>query len=129
MTLSFVPIIVILIHTKDLLIHLGQSELAAEYAQEYMFNFLPGLFILGHIDIHRRFLQSMGKNRMPMICLCIGVLVHLVLSYIFVIKMEMGIKGTGLAGVFMNLTIIILQFSWAHLMMPDIKETLTFPNK
>ena len=32
MTLSFIPIIIILLNTKDLLISLGQSELAAEYA-------------------------------------------------------------------------------------------------
>lgn len=108
MTLSFIPIVLFLVHTEQLLVFLGQSPLAAEYAQEYMFNFLPGLFLLGHIDIHRRYLQSMGKNRMPMVCLSIGLLIHLVLSYILVIKMEMGIRGTGLSGVVMNLSIIVM---------------------
>ena len=50
----------------------------------------------------------MGKNRMPMVCLTIGVIIHAILSYIFIIEWEMGIKGTGLAGVIMNLCIIIM---------------------
>ena len=92
--------------------------MAAEYTSEYMYAFLPGLFILGHIDIHRRFLQSMGFNKMPMICLSIGVVIHYFLSYLFVLKWHMGIWGTGYAGVIMNICVIIMQFSWAHLKMP-----------
>lgn len=67
--------------------------------------FLPGLFILAHIDLHRRFLNSLGKNYVPMLCLTIGVFLHIVFSYIFVIQNQMEIVGTGIALVLTNLII------------------------
>ena len=73
-----------------------------------MLAFLPGLFIQAHIDIHRRFLNSIGKNSIPMISLFIGIFFHFIFSWIFVIYFKLGITGTGVAGILMNLVVIII---------------------
>jgi len=73
-----------------------------------MIAFLPGLFIQAHIDIHRRFLNSIGKNSIPMISLFIGIFFHFIFSKILVIDLKMGITGTGVAGIIMNLIVIII---------------------
>ena len=42
--------------------------------------------------------------------------------------MRMGIRGTGLAGVFMNLVIMIIQFTYANTSIPELKDVLHWPN-
>jgi Na+-driven multidrug efflux pump len=73
-----------------------------------MLAFLPGLFIMAHIDLHKRFLNSLGKNNIPMICLTIGVISHFFLSLYFVIYQQKGIVGTGIAGVISNFITFVL---------------------
>jgi Na+-driven multidrug efflux pump len=73
-----------------------------------MLAFLPGLFIQAHVDIHRRFLNSIGKNSIPMISLFIGIFFHLIFSWFFVLYLKMGITGTGIAGILMNLVVFTI---------------------
>ena len=75
---------------------------------------------MGHIDLHRRFLNALGKNYVPMACLAFGVFTHKFSSDYFVIKLEMGIIGTGLALVMTNSIIFILQIWYSSYMMPEI---------
>lgn len=99
------PIAILLYNIEPVLLLLYQDEKVAKYTEEYVMTFLPGLFILAHIDLHRRFLNSLGKNYVPMLCLTVGVFLHIILSYIFVIRYQMEIVGTGIALVITNLII------------------------
>ena len=73
-----------------------------------MLAILPGLFIQAHVDIHRRFLNSIGKNSIPMISLFIGIFFHFIFSWFFVLYLKMGITGTGIAGILMNLVVFTI---------------------
>ena len=73
-----------------------------------MLAFLPGLFIQAHVDIHRRFLNSIGKNSIPMISLFIDIFFHFIFSWFFVLYLKMGITGTGIAGILMNLVVFTI---------------------
>jgi Na+-driven multidrug efflux pump len=94
-----------------------------------MLAFLPGLFIQSHIDIHRRFLNSIGKNSVPLISLFIGMVFHLFFNWYFVLYLEMGIIGTGIAGVLMNLIVFIIQFTYANLFIKELKDALKWPDR
>ena len=78
------------------------------YTKNYIFAFLPGLFIIAHTDIHRRFLTSMGKAKGPFYCLILGTLPHYLWCYIFVIKYKLGNMGIGIAGAITNAIVYIL---------------------
>lgn len=99
------------------------------YAQEYMTVFLPGLFILAHIDIHRRFLNCVGRKNVPLYSLLLGIVIHIILSYYFVIVLKLGITGTGLAGVIMNMVILIVQITYANMKIPEIEGVIGWPDK
>lgn len=116
--LFYIPVAVILFHSENMLIALGQDPQAAKYAQEYMIAFLPGLVLLGLIDLHRRFLNSVGHTRPPFICLLVGTILHYFLSKYLVIEKQMGIKGTGIAGLVMNIVVFLLQHLWAQFFIP-----------
>lgn len=47
MTLLFLPIVLVLLMTRKILVALGQDEEVAEFAQQYVYSFLPGLFVIG----------------------------------------------------------------------------------
>jgi Na+-driven multidrug efflux pump len=79
---------------------------------------------MGHIDLHRRFLNSLGKNYVPMACLAIGVFSHQYSSKYFVIDLDMGIQGTGMALVLTNTIIFSLQLFYSSFMMPEIQESV-----
>lgn len=76
---------------EAILISLGQDKKVAMYTQIYITAFLPGLYVMSHIDLHRRFLNSLGKNYVPMICMAFGVYLHEYTSEYFVNTLDMGI--------------------------------------
>jgi Na+-driven multidrug efflux pump len=75
---------------------------------------------MAHIDLHRRFLNALGKNYVPMACLAVGVFTHWYSSRYFVIDQDMGILGTGVALVLTNTIIFTLQILYSTFMLPDI---------
>ena len=56
--LLFVPQVLILVNSKNLLILLGQDELVAEAAQTYVICLLPGMFAMAQFETVRRYLQA-----------------------------------------------------------------------
>ncbi len=82
-----------------------------------------------HIDIHRRFLNSIGKNSVPLISLFIGMIFHLFFNWYFVLHLEMGIIGTGIAGVIMNVIVFIIQFTYANVYIKELKYALKLPDR
>jgi len=50
-------------------------------------------------------------------------------SYILVIEMEMGVTGTGIACVLMNLAIAIAQFWYSNYRVTELEGVVTWPNQ
>ena len=63
---------------------------------------------MGYTDVHRRYLNSIGRNTVPLVALAIGTLIHYFLSMYLVIQCRMGITGTGIAGVVLWSLILVL---------------------
>jgi MATE family multidrug resistance protein len=61
-----IPIVITLSYAEVILVGIGQNPVTAAYAQEYIFAYLPGLFIMGLFDGHRRFLSSLGRSKDPL---------------------------------------------------------------
>lgn len=76
---------------------MGQIESTAEIAQSFIYIVMPGVFACAQFDTLRRFLQAMGIFHIQMIFLWTTMAIHVLFSYIFVIKYEMGIEGAGIA--------------------------------
>ena len=115
--------------SESILLALGQDKEAAKYCQEYMWAFLPGLVLLGYADMHRRFLNSIGRNTIPLIALVVGTCMHYFLSKYLVIDLELGITGTGLAGIALWSTILIVQLAYANYYVPEIDQVLEWPDQ
>jgi len=47
---------------------------------------------------------------------------HLFFNWYFVLHLEMGIIGTGIAGVLMNIIVFIIQFSYANFYIKELKK-------
>jgi MATE family multidrug resistance protein len=97
MTLLFIPIVSILVNTEALLVGLGQNKEVAQYAQQYVMVYLPGLYISGLADCQRRFLNNFGLNVFSFLSGFIGMCLHLIWLYVFLIRNGMGIVGIGYA--------------------------------
>ena len=93
-----------------------------------MVAFLPGLIILGYADIHRRYLNSLGRNTVPLIALAIGTFAHYFISKHLVITLQLGIKGTGYAGILLWSTILLVQVIYSA-MVEEFRETLMWPDR
>lgn len=92
-----------------------------------MIAFLPGLVILGYTDIHRRYLNSLGRNTVPLVALAVGTFSHYFVSKQFVITMQLGIQGTGYAGILLWSTILLVQVCYAAT-VSEVRETLDWPD-
>ena len=119
----FIPVIIILLNVERILLALKQDPEVSRLTQEYVRVYLPGLLVMGLVDLQSRFLNSLGKNYVPMICLSIGIVLHIISNYIFVLKMHLGLKGTGYAGVITNIFILSLQL-WYTTKLKDIKPAI-----
>lgn len=92
-----------------------------------MVAFLPGLVILGYTDIHRRYLNSLGRNTVPLVALAVGTFAHYFVSKHLVITCQLGIEGTGYAGILLWGMILLVQLGYA-VMVPEFRETLDWPD-
>ena len=66
-TVIFVPLLIILLFTKPILSALVQDDEVSEYARQYVFVNLPGVYFLGMFDLTKRFLNCMKTTWVPMI--------------------------------------------------------------
>jgi multidrug resistance protein, MATE family len=113
--------------TKFILESLGQDPQVAHYAHLYVNTYLPGLYLLGQFDMLRKFLNCLQKNTVPLKAIAIGQVFHVFWSWLFVIKYEYGVVGTGYAGVISNGSILIICLIYTS-MLEDIKEGVFWPD-
>ena len=59
--------------------------------------FLPGLYISCVGDCQERLLLNFGKSKITFLCSFLGLILHIIVSYVFVHYLDLGIYGTGYA--------------------------------
>jgi len=124
---AYVPILIILLQAERILISLGQDHLVADYTLQYIKAYLPGMMLMGLIDGQRRFLNMMNQTRTPMLAYYISIVFHIILSWVFVWKLDYGIVGTGIASTLTNSInyIFLLVLSKC---IPSIQDAIKLPD-
>ncbi len=120
-TLFVIPMFTILYFGDRLLIWMGQDEAASIEAGIYLRYWLPGLYMVALYDTTRRFLLAMRKPLIPMVIQISTTILHFLWCYIFIIRMELGLAGSGLAmTTTYSLNFILVQaYAWT---VPELEE-------
>lgn len=126
-TCLYLPMCLILMNCEPALVWLGQDPQVSAYAQQYIISFLPGLLILNLNDCQKRLLNNFGKNSIVFYSTAISLILHGVWCHIFVVNLELGIVGTGLANIMSQL----VQFAflmYCTSQQEDLQEVLIMPD-
>lgn len=99
MSLMFIPITIVLMNSERILVAAYQEPEVAKFAQLYVLTNLPGVYLIGLSDCQRRLLNNFGKNNISFYAGFFAMVLHSFWSYVFVIKLDLEIVGTGLANV------------------------------
>lgn len=84
------------------------------HSQHYTLAYLPGLYLAGLFDSERRFLNNLRKNQVPLIAIASGQFLHVLASYLLVIRWGLGIQGTGLASGLTNGCVFLITVAYAN---------------
>ena len=109
--LSSLVMIVGLTFLDPILISFGASEDTLSYAHEYMEVLLWGN-ILTHIYFGlNNMLRSMGHPKSSMIATVVAVTVNIFLDWIFIIRLDMGVRGAALATIISQAVAVVWQMT------------------
>jgi putative MATE family efflux protein len=78
---------------------MGSSETILPYARDYMTIILGGLFFRTFAMAQHALIRAEGNARVPMIGMIMGAVLNIILDAIFIIPLDMGVKGAALATV------------------------------
>lgn len=92
-----IPLALVWINTGSILKAMGQAHDIAQEAEVYARFMLPSLFAYGLLQCLVRFLQTQNIVFVMMISSGIATLIHVLVCWIFVFKLELGTKGAALA--------------------------------
>ncbi len=94
---------------KPLIYLFGADDVVYPYADEYLTTYLlfgGSLFVIGPALIP--LLKNSGKSKMAMIASISSVILNFTLDYIFIIVLDMGLKGAALASILGQLSCVII---------------------
>lgn len=112
-----------LIYIDKILILFGASEATLPYALDYMKVIIPSLFFMLFPFGINGLIQASGQPRVAMTASLIGAVINIILDPILIFKLDMGVKGAGLATAIANIFVAI--FIMYNLTLAK-KKVLTF---
>ena len=98
----------------DILVAFGASERTLPYAHDFMSTLLPGLLLMNLTYSFNNIQRASGYPRRAMNTMLISAGINLVLALIFVIGLDMGIRGAALAtdiAMFSAMSFVMWHFS------------------
>jgi putative MATE family efflux protein len=101
--LSAVVMIAGLSNTDGWLRLMGASETILPYARDYMTIILIGLFLQTFAMAQNSLIRAEGNARVPMTGMIMGAVLNIILDAIFIIPLDMGVKGAAVATVISQL--------------------------
>lgn len=117
------------LNSSKILSLLSSNENLIMYTSEFTKYMIPGVFIMGQKEVINRYLQSMLIFKPQMIISLISFIIHIFLGYFYILYMNMGIKGAGLAFSSTQLINLIILYVYFLLTEGINKETKVFYNK
>lgn len=100
LTAFFIPSTIFAFFFSDIFELIGLSEDIAEVTEDFLVAFLPGLWVLCHIDLLRRFLVINGE---PTLLLKIQAVTHVIHVPLAIVFMHFGLRGLAIATFITNL--------------------------
>jgi len=86
---------------------MGSSETILPYARDYMTIILIGMFFMAFAMASNNLIRAEGNARIPMIGMVIGAVLNIILDAVFIISLDMGIRGAALATVIAQLVSVL----------------------
>lgn len=102
------------IYLDDILRAFGASDVTLPYAHDFMSTLLPGLLLMNLTWSFNNIQRASGYPRRAMMAMLISTAVNLVLALIFVLGLDMGIRGAALAtdiAMFTAMAFVMLHFA------------------
>lgn len=118
-TVIFIPLSVLLCFAGPVLKATGQDEEVIEYAMIYVLVNLPGVYLDGMFDLTKRFLNCCRATWIPMLAQIVATVLHIFWCHVFVVHMEWGIAGIGLALTVTNCSLLVSTMLYASC-LPEI---------
>lgn len=115
------------IFLEPILISFGASEVTLPYASEYLRIILFGFgFQLIGFGMNN-FIRAEGRPRIAMKTMLIGAILNIILDAVFIVGLDMGVKGAALATVIAQLTsmIWVLRYFFCELSLLKLKRENT----
>jgi MATE family multidrug resistance protein len=103
-----IPLAIIWYHTSTILIALGQDHEISTEAGVFNRWMIPGLFAYGLLQCLNRFLQTQNNVIPMLISSGFTALLHVLVCWVLVFKIELGSKGAALAIAISNWVNVIL---------------------
>jgi putative MATE family efflux protein len=91
---------------------MGASETILPYARDYMTIILIGLFFRTFAMSQNGLIRATGNARVPMTGMIMGAVLNIILDAIFIIPLDMGVKGAALATVISQLVTALYFLSY-----------------
>lgn len=93
-----VPTACLFFFADDLLVHFfHQDALVSGLAIQYCIMSMPAVWAISQFDATRRFLAAQSIGSLPLAVQMGSMLVHLVCSYMFIVKLEWGTLGVAIS--------------------------------
>jgi len=86
---------------------IGSSETVLPYARDYMTIILIGMFFMTFAMTSNNLIRAEGNARIPMIGMIIGAVLNIILDAVFIISLDMGVRGAALATVIAQLVSVL----------------------
>jgi len=91
---------------------MGASETILPYARDYMTIILTGLFFRTFAMSQNALIRATGNARVPMTGMIIGAVLNIILDAIFIIPLDMGVRGAAIATVISQLVTALYFLSY-----------------
>lgn len=128
MTLVYLPLVLLLSYSFEILVAIGQDQSVARYAQEYIWPMIPAMYFLGLFDLSRRFLTCLQFSQGPMFAQIASSVFHLVLCIFWVRPSGLGVRGLGLATMITYISMWLLSEVYAF-SIPTVRKALQWPSR
>ncbi len=98
--MGFVLILVCVLFTEEIVLALGATEKLFDYSVEYLFYImLASPFALLQL-MFQTFFVTAGKPKLGLLIIALGGLANIVFDYLFIVVMEIGVKGASFGTAF-----------------------------
>ncbi|KAG9443586.1 hypothetical protein H6P81_014926 [Aristolochia fimbriata] len=106
--LTSLPISLLWLNAGRILLCFGQDQTITAVAATYLLHCIPDLLLQSLFHPLRIYLRTQNVTRPIAICSIVSSLLHVPLNYLFVLALDMGIRGVSTAIVASNLLLVLL---------------------